>query len=364
MKNIVSYAEEMMLGFEEKPFSAVDSLVLSQLSYLHFEGIVYGPAGFMKKVKLKDALHAENFPKLLKNVLYPQNNRELLYRLAISPRFRNIELSHYVNEFDEASEKQFAALMFSLPDGGHYIAFRGTDETFVGWREDFNMAFSSPVPSQTAAVHYLENIAPRRGYILVGGHSKGGNLAVYSALKCKKSIKERILRIYSHDGPGFQENLIRAEDFRGIRDRIEKTIPQDSIIGLLLEHKEGYKVVESSRAGVMQHDPFSWNVTDEGEFVYRSQLTTGAMLINRTIADWVKHLNEKQRSVFVDALFEVIDKSGIENTAVLGENRTRDAANVIKGLKNVDADTKKVLLETTADFAKASIRAIQSGRKQ
>ena len=167
---------------------------------------------------------------------------------------------------------QFAAMTFDLPDGSSYIAFRGTDATIVGWKEDFNMAFQYPVPSQAEAADYLNEAARHcRGKLYVGGHSKGGNLAVYAAANCRPDVSARLARVFSHDGPGFLEQALQSEAFRQVLPKIEKTLPQSSMIGMLLEHQENYKIVKSSSISIWQHNPFSWEINGD-DFSYRAPI--------------------------------------------------------------------------------------------
>ena len=151
----------------------------------------------------------------------------------------DIRLNHYIDLISDKWEMQFSAVTAYLADGLTHVLFRGTDETMIGWKEDFNMAFMTPVPAQVKAVDYLHYAAERiRGGFSVGGHSKGGNLAVYSAMKCSRLVRERITSIYSQDGPGFTKETLEDGDFDAIKDRIQKYVPHSSIIGMLFQTQE------------------------------------------------------------------------------------------------------------------------------
>jgi len=214
MKNMINYVMENGHSFESKKFNAVDSLVLSQLAYLNFDGVVPGIADITAPVSIQEVVAVENPDRLFQDVRESKSNRQLLTVFANSPRFRDTKLVFYVNQIDGKAEKQFSAVTYLMSDGTAYIACRGTDSTFVGWKEDFNMAFISPVPSQKEGVTYLNAVADRISCSLkIGGHSKGGNIAVYSAIKCRRSVQNRITHIFSYDGPGFRDEVFLSDGY-------------------------------------------------------------------------------------------------------------------------------------------------------
>lgn len=257
MRNIIEYVEQEFTAFSEKPFCDVDSLVLSQLSYIHFEVLLNQyPADH--KAEIRDLLRAEDMDLILLNVRDPESNKKLLYALAASPRFRNIKFGDFVSKTNDTLQEQFAAVTFYMPDGQAYIVYRGTDSTLIGWKEDFNMAFMPKVPAQQDALDYINRIAAKfDGYINLCGHSKGGNLAIYSAAFGDAALQDRVRCIYAHDAPGFSKENLQSAGYKRIQYRIRKTIPQASLIGMLLENHDNYTVVESRQIGIMQHDPFS-----------------------------------------------------------------------------------------------------------
>ena len=246
------------LPLQAVPFCEVDAVILTRLSYLPFGGIV-GEA----PVSLGDAAAR------VRRLLGPEgdgrevrNGRDLLLLDALvdSPRFSALSLAGYVERFDKEAEKQFSAITVLLPDG-IFVAYRGTDGTVIGWKEDFNMGFADHVPAQTDAMAYLEEAAGRYpGTIRVGGHSKGGNLAVYAAAFCAPEIQARILSVQNNDGPGFPDAVAVRESFRRIWPRVHTYLPQSSVVGLLMGHGEAYTIVHSTNSGLKQHDMYSWEV--------------------------------------------------------------------------------------------------------
>jgi hypothetical protein len=360
MKNIIGYAETEMRRFDKKAFCAVDSLVFSQLSYVRFEQIVPPPSRGAKPVRIGDLPRAEHFGAMFR-WLSVENNRALLVALAASPRFRDVLAGGYVSRTDPDIGRQFSAITFILGDGTAYVAFRGTDETFVGWKEDLNMAVFCPVPAQQEAAAYLNETAsllPRSLRLRVGGHSKGGNLAVYAAMTCEPAVQERIAGVYNHDGPGFRKEVTCSPEFRRIEGRIQKTLPKASLIGLLLHDQERYAIVESSVSGLMQHDPFSWAVGD-GDFVYTDKLTNGSKIMSRALDQWLGTLTDEKRKVFVDTLFGVLEASGAASFTELSEKGRKSAAMMLASLKNIDPEIRKFVSRTVSDLIRLSLKSLR-----
>ena len=363
MKNIVEYAETQFSLFEEKPFSPVDSLILSQFAYISFDGIVPELSSGFKTVRIGDCLKAEHFTPMFIETRDPRKNRSLLIALAASPRYRDIRMTCYVNEFDAVKEKQFSAVTFILPDNSVYIAFRGTDDSIIGWKEDFNMAFVYPVPSQVRALEYLTEISRLiPGPLIIGGHSKGGNLAVYSAFNAPVSVRRRIQLVYDHDGPGFKEGALNCEGYRQIEDRIQKTIPQSSMIGMLLEGHKKYTVVESSRMGVMQHDPFSWKIDGDG-FSTVEEVSDGARYVNRTIRDWIDGLSNEDREKFTDLLFGVLDAGDAKTFSEITLEWKKNFSAIFTAIRDTDPEMKKFIGELIKDFGHLLLHNLRVKRK-
>ena len=358
MGNIIEYAQSNMNTMAQQPFNAVDSLVLSQLSYLRFERIVPLISGRAAPVKMGELLKAELFDSIFQNLLDVENNKRFLFVMAASPRFRNIDMNYYTNLYDPVLEKQFSAVAFLLDDRTAYIAFRGTDSTFIGWKEDFNMAYTSPIPSQEASVSYINAVAkkiPRTVKLRTGGHSKGGNLAVYAAIKCAPEVQKRIISVYNHDGPGFKDSLFESAGFLKIKDRIHTTLPEESLVGMLLQHHEDYTVIKSRRHGIMQHDPFSWNIEND-DFVYTDQIKSGAMHRNKALNDWLNQMTEEKRKQIVDVLFQIIDTPAADNLHELSDDWRGNVGAMLGAFKNIDAETRKFVSQAIGELAKLSLK--------
>lgn len=356
MRNIVDYVKEEKHSYESRKFNAVDSLVLSQLAYLNFEGIVPGLGDAAKPVSIQDVVAVENSEKLFYGV--NKSNRQLLLSFADSPRFCDTKLAFYVNQIDDKEEKQFSAVTYLLGEGSAYIAYRGTDFTVVGWKEDFNMAFISPVPSQSEGVDYLNAVVDRIACPLkIGGHSKGGNIAVYSSAGCRHSVQNSITDIYSHDGPGFRDEFFLSEGYLNIKGRIQKTIPQSSIIGMLLQHQENYSVVKSNRIGILQHDPFSWRIEDN-DFLYIPSITRSANHMNKTLNQWINSFDDQRRELFVNTLFQIIQATDARTVYDLTDDWKKRAGAVLDEMGGLDNETRRFLFKAIRSLFALSVKNI------
>lgn len=344
--NIIDYAESQMETFETVKFNLVDSLILSQFVYIHLNKLVQGFTDHLEPVRIGDLMKAEHIPQMLYHVRDPKSNRRLLLALGMSPRYRDIQMCCFFEDFNIVEQKQFAAVTYLLDDKTAYVAYRGTDATIVGWKEDFNMAFITPIPAQLEGVAYLNTVAKRLPHtLLVGGHSKGGNIAVYASMECETAVQGRIRTIYSHDGPGFIDEIFTSEKYACITGRIHKTLPQSSLVGMLLQQQEDYVVVESKQFWILQHDPFSWMIK-QGDFQYTQGITGGAEHVNMVINQWLSTLDNEKRELFITTLYQVIESIGVANVSDLSEDWHKKAFIAMGTVKGIDAETRRFINET------------------
>ena len=343
--NIVTYGEEILDTFDRRGFGPVDSLILSWASYLKLstaEPKVQGWQG----VRFGDLFRAEHFKTLFPPTWDTPESRRLYTAMAASPRFRDIRVKGYTEQTDPEREKQFGAVSFQMNKDLCYVAFRGTDSTLVGWKEDFNMAFQYPVPAQKAAAEYLAEAAKHcAGVLRVGGHSKGGNLAVYATAKAGEALQKRIVQVYSHDGPGFLESVLKSGEWSAITPKLHKTLPQSSLVGMLLEQQENFRVVRSDAFSIWQHDPFSWQVED-GDLCYVEALTPGAQYLDRTLNRWVSGLSTLERERFVDSLYALVDTAKITSLTQLFSGWQESIPALLRAASQLDEDTKEFLFQT------------------
>lgn len=330
--------------FAEKPLNNVDSLVLCQLSYLKFDGLVPSLCQRLRAVSLRRLAADKDVCALFADKRYEEPNRALFEAVRKSKRYRDLKMNYYVNHIDTERETQFSAITFFLGDGLIFIAYRGTDETLIGWKEDFNMVFQSPVPGQQYAVEYLEEAATRfSGKFYVGGHSKGGNFAVYASMFCREEVRERILRIYSMDGPGFPGEVLKKGEYAKIKDRLTKILPHSSLVGMLFETFRGCRVVESKRFGLFQHDPFTW-LTEGDDFVYVKGVYGSRRFTDDTLNAWISSLDREKRRFLIDTLYRVIAASEAENLMELTADWQKSVTGMFSEFKEVDETTKRQLI--------------------
>lgn len=335
------------LRFDQAPLNEVDNLILSQIAYLDFGGIVPpehdgSPISFYNAVR-SYLRHHKGEPPYLGKILPPEAVN-LAAKAAKTRRFANTTLCGYVNRIHRGKQMQFSAVTFRLSNGQGYIAYRGTDDTLIGWKENFNMSFMQPVPAQLVAVRYLERAAADlAGDFYVGGHSKGGNLAVYAAVKCRPDLKERILTVFNNDGPGFDRTFIEGADYQNMRAKFRTIVPQSSVVGMLLEHEETYEVVQSNAAGLMQHNGFSWEVLGN-RFLHLDTVSGESRLIDTTLKNWLNQMSVEEREKFVDSLYETCSALGVHTLTELSADKLR----LLKAWNSLDAGSRNVLLKCAA----------------
>lgn len=295
-------------------------------------------------------------------VLVPDAIPEMLRKMAAAPRFRDMKLSCFVDHLDVGKGEQFAALTIETGDGFFYLSFRGTDDTLAGWKEDFDLACMPEVPAQKKAVAYLTEVARQypRQKLRLGGHSKGGNLAVYAGVFCPAAVQRRIAAVWSNDGPGFHEDLLDLPQHRRLEERIYSIVPKSSVVGMLLEHEESYTVVDSDQLGFLQHDGFSWQVMGN-HFVTLRQMTRQAHLSDLKLRSWVHGMSVEQRERFVDALFTVLTASGAVTLRDLQSDSFKAAGAMVKAMKDLDKETRDGLLAFMKLLFMSNFRMVLEG---
>ena len=335
------------LRFEQAPLNEVDSMILSQISYIDFEGVVPSehdgkPIPLLTAMRAYLRRHKGEVPYLGK--ILPPEVVSLAAKAAKSRRFCDVKLCGYVNRIHRRRQTQFSAITFRLSDGTGYVAYRGTDDTLIGWKENFNMSFMHPVPAQLVAVRYLEGAAATlTGDFYVGGHSKGGNLAVYAAVKCDPSLKGRILSVFNNDGPGFNREFITGTDYQSMRGKLRTIVPQSSVVGMLLEHEETYEVIKSNADGLLQHNGFSWEVLGSA-FIHLDTISSESRLIDTTLKSWLNQMTAAEREQFVDSLYNSLSAAGIRTLTDLSADKLK----LMRVWGTLDPKARTLLLKCAA----------------
>ena len=363
MANILDYLDwRGDLTLAERGFNEVDNLLMAELCFLDFSGIV--PADFSASVSLPEAMQKYDAarPQETMGVLVPEQIPELGHKMAASRRFSDLTLCAYVSRTDEETQTQFSALTALLPDKTAYIAFRGTDDTIVGWKEDFAMAFRRPVAAQESAARYLADIAGLRdGPLMVGGHSKGGNLAVYAAANAPAAVQERLIAVFCHDGPGFDADFFDTPGYARVAPLVDKSVPESSIVGMLFEMREhvedGYTIVSSDGVSIMQHFALNWQV-ERGEFVHAGGLSASSRYLARTINGWMAKFDDEHRRRFIENLFAVLEAGGYDTFGELTSHWTQSLPVMLAAVRGIDAEDRDVMADVLKGFAATAATSV------
>lgn len=393
--NIIDYARTRTGSFDERPFNDVDALVLASLAYQTMPDAVptladwerrYGTTTARWRTLMSDpktalrhplnslrALRQPDFPTTtLADAaadLHPQDfdhnagytgladpklTEALFAAMARNPRFSSIHVGAVDERFSREHQTQFAAMTLLLPDGTLVVSFRGTDTSFVGWKEDFNMAFQYPVPAQQLAADYVTRVARLwQGDLVLLGHSKGGNLAVYAALQAGDDVLPHIRRVYSLDGPGFPADVVAGDRYRAVADRIVKIIPDSSIVGMILDSPEDCMVVKSNEYGPMQHLAFSWQV-DRDQFVTVPEVSATSREFKRSLDRMLAGMTPDQCERVVDALFKVLAASDEHGLIGLMEAGPKTIPAMLGAFAGLTDEERQHILEAAGILLKAS----------
>lgn len=282
----------------------------------------------------------------------------MMRKMADTKRFGDIMLSNYINDIRLEEQSQFCAMTVELGDGRLNVVYSGTDNTIVGWKEDFNMCFLPKTPGQSQAVEYLGRVAKQtRAPLRLMGHSKGGNLAVYAAVNSERKFRNRIEVIYSNDGPGFNASVLEQENYLSLLPKICTIVPESSIVGMMFEHEEEYEVVASSGSGAGQHDVMSWEVLG-ASLVHLNHVDGKALLVDQALKSWIGEMTEKQRELFVDTLFGILEDAKIRTVDDLAKMKPAKFKELMKAKASLDKETQDVLRDTLVKLVQKSAKAL------
>ena len=358
MANIIDYLNMRGdLNFKQFPINEIDKIILARFSNLPF-----GKIDFNKKETIESI--AFKMSKLANEDFFWNSDKKFIQIIGKTKRYKELIVSDYSEIKDLLIEKQFAAITIWISKKLRYVSFRGTDTSLVGWKEDFNMAFMDDIPSQKEGLKYLNSIGKKyRGKLMVGGHSKGGNISIYAAMYCKPRIKRKVLEVINADGPGFNEKVIKSKEYLKVLERINTYVPQSSIIGRLLEHEDNYEIVYSSQKGVMQHDIYSWQL--EGDNLVRvNDLTDESKIVSKVLKKWLEDTTPNQRENFFNIIYDVLVSTDVNDFNDFNVDTLKKIGTVIKSYKNIEKEERKEIEEMFKLLLESIISAIKDNRKE
>ncbi|MCB6546067.1 MULTISPECIES: DUF2974 domain-containing protein [Blautia] len=364
MGNIMDYISwRGDLTFAQSPFNEVDNLILACFSYVNLDRIpaVTRQKGIELKKLVKEFKKLHTIKELEADKSFIRLAPFMMFEMAESVRFGNCVIRNYVNEIVTEAEQQFSAVEIVLEDGTSYISFRGTDDTIIGWKEDFNLS-TGVVPAQERAVEYMQRISDKAsGMLRVGGHSKGGNLAIYGSVMCK-SVHDKILEIYSNDGPGFSKEFQDSPETAEMMPKIIRIIPEYSIIGTLLEHEKKPIIVASTSRGLLQHDGFSWEVQGPG-LVRRDSLNKTALRFIEILHKWIDGMDTEQKRLLIEDLFATLQASGCENLSEVQSGGIKSLAAMVKRLDKFAPESRGMMQELLTAICGGWLEQLQENTK-
>lgn len=364
MGNIMDYISwRGDLSLEQSQFNEVDNLILTCFSYVNLDGIpaVTKQKGIGLKKLTEEFMKLHTMKELEADKSFIRLAPFMMMEMAKSARFGKCVVRNYVNDIVTEAEQQFAAMEIVLEDGTSYVSFRGTDDTIIGWKEDFNLS-TGVVPAQKRAIEYLQKISEHTdGMLRVGGHSKGGNLAIYGSVMCK-SAHEKILEIYSNDGPGFSREFQELPETKEMMPKIIRIIPEYSIIGTLLEHEKEPVIVASSSKGLLQHDGFSWEVQGPA-LVRRDSLNKTALRFIEILHKWIDGIDMEQKRLLIEDLFATLQASGYENLSEVQSGGLKSLAAMVKRVEKFAPESRGMMQELLTAICGGWLEQLQADTK-
>ena len=345
------------LTFSQSDFNSVDALILSQIAYNNIEELV--SSEFNQKITLlelaqrfiasKDFEARCNMGAMI-NPLTP----ELLRTAAKSRRLSNVKVCGFINIIDEKAIEQFSALTYQLEKDRFVVALRGTDDTIVGWYEDFNLGYMPEVPAQKDTREYISRaMGALKGHFIITGHSKGGNLSVFGGMSVPKKSLGRLDAVYNFDGPGFFAPVYERPEFQQIKDRVFAFFPEFCVVGMMFEHVNQYKIVKCSADGILQHDPFSWNVMGP-EFEAAGAFDEASEIFYSSFNAWAKKMSPQDRKKFIDTFFDVIYASGAKTNYEIDQNKILCGGKMIARLAELSEEERKAVVRAFKVFVKVA----------
>ena len=320
MSNLIDYLEKVKdMPFDQEPLNILDKVCINEIGYLTYEKWL-SASDLQKTINLHDYADGKDLNPDY-SFMVTKERVELAEAMVRSRRFAGLSLSSYRSVLDKEVEKQFAAMIFSLPELDYqHIVFRGTDDSVIGWKEDFQLTYSREIPAHRSAIAFLSEHLPNlSGHITVSGHSKGGNLALYSAVQSSTALREQIAELLLLDSPGLMKSLLEKPSYQEVKAKMTVIRPQDSVVGVMLYWDMRAQLVASEGIGFAQHNALSWEVDLAiNDFVHEDHPTEMSQRLEETFQEWIETLPNQQLKQVCDLFFDTILDSGIESLDDLG----------------------------------------------
>lgn len=340
------------ITFEQVPFNKIDALLLAHVTYSIFDDIV--PESFSECKTFaqvaKDFSASPDYEQRI-NIGFLINKRtsELMFKMAESERFRNVGLCGFRNIYDEEKVEQFAAITY-IVNKTPVLVLRGTDDTIVGWKEDFNIAWQPQIPAQKDALEYFNEAASAlKGDFIIAGHSKGGNLAVNTAVKCGAELQKRIINVYNFDGPGFSSDYFRQADFKAVEKKIYSFYPGFSVVGMIFHHPKNFEIVKSDGFTFWQHDAMNWQLMG-ANFINEAEFADESKLFHKAFNRWIDKLNTEQKKRFVETMFCILEASGAKTNSDIEKDPIKSSAKMLAFYAEMDKTRREELKKIISMF--------------
>ena len=345
MAHLIDYLEKVEnLTFDQEPLNILDKVCINEIGYLTYEKWLT-PNDLKKPIILHDYAEGKELNPDY-SFMVTEERVELAEAMVRSKRFAGLHLSNYRSVLDKEVEKQFAAMIFSLPElDYHQLVFRGTDDSVIGWKEDFQLTYSREIPAHRSAMTFLEDHLPNlSGRITVSGHSKGGNLALYSAVQSSTALREKIAELLLLDSPGLMKSLLEKPSYQELKARMTVIRPQDSVVGVMLYWDKPAQLVAAEGIGFAQHNALTWEVDlATNDFVHEDQPTELSQRLEETFQEWIETLPKQQLKQGFDLVFDTILDSGIESLDDIGIQALPQIGQMLQEFGNLSDKQKRVL---------------------
>lgn len=345
MAQLIDYLEKVEnLTFDQEPLNILDKVCINEIGYLTYEKWLTA-SDLKKLINLHDFAEGKELNPDY-SFMVTKERVELAEAMVRSKRFAGLHLSNYRSVLDKEVEKQFAAMIFSLPElDYHQLVFRGTDDSVIGWKEDFQLTYSREIPAHRSAMTFLEDHLPNlSGRITVSGHSKGGNLALYSAVQSSTALREKIAELLLLDSPGLMKSLLEKPSYQELKAKMIVIRPQDSVVGVMLYWDRPAQLVTAEGIGFAQHNALSWEVDlATNDFVHEDQPTELSQRLEETFQEWIETLPKQQLKQGFDLVFDTILDSGIESLDDIGIQALPQIGQMLQEFGNLSDKQKKVL---------------------